>query len=620
MNRHSVIVMIALRCPAMSTVHHYKSNLRDVFFNLFEFLDVGRRVLGKAPFATLDEETARETLKQFERMCSQDLAQAFAASDRDPPKLGPDGQALLPESLKRAMEAYYEGGWHLFEIPTHLGGVGAPPSVVWASFEMVAGSCPASAFYLFGSFMSRVIDRLGTPTQRARYLPQMIEKRWGAAMVLTEPDAGSDVGAGRTRARHVEGDVWEIEGTKRFITNGDYDTVENVVHLVLARPEGAAVGTKGLSLFIVPKYWVNEDGSLGERNGWRCTKLEKKMGLRASVTCEIVYGGDVPARGLLMGEAHDGIRQMFHVIEQARMAVGMKSLSTLSTAYLNAREYTKERVQGPDLTRAAEKDSPRVPIIAHADVRRMLMLQKSHAEGMRALALWVASLQDEIEQQGGHGHSKGLDRLNDLLLPLIKGFNSERAFELLSVSLQCYGGAGYVEDFPAEQYLRDQKIDSLYEGTTHIQALDLFFRKVAKDGGATLSKLFEQVQLTIESGEGGPGLTGERALLATALDDLQAIYMTMLGKANESVHHVGLQGNRILMATAETVLAWLLVRHAAIALAKRDGASDDDRAYYDGKVASARFFCREVLPNVAYARGHIERSAMDIMDLPVEVF
>jgi alkylation response protein AidB-like acyl-CoA dehydrogenase len=604
----------------MSTVHHYKSNLRDTFFNLFEFLDVGGRVLGKAPYASLDEETARETIRQFERVCSHDLAAAFAASDRDPPKMGPDGAALLPESLKRAMAAFCDGGWHLFEIPTHLGGVGAPPSLVWATFEMVVGACPAAAFYLFGNFMSRVIDRLGTPAQKARYLPHMIDRRWGAAMVLTEPDAGSDVGAGRTKARHVSGDVWEIEGTKRFITNGDYDSVENVVHMVLARPDGGAVGTKGLSLFIVPKYWVNEDGSLGERNGWRCTKLEKKMGLRASVTCEIEYGGDAPARGLLVGEVHDGIRQMFQVIEQARMAVGMKSLSTLSTGYLNALAYTKDRVQGPDLPRAAEKASPRVPIIAHADVRRMLMLQKSHAEGMRALALWVASLQDEIEQQGGHGKAAELDRLNDLLLPLIKGFNSERAFEMLTLSLQCYGGAGYVEDFPAEQYLRDQKIDTLYEGTTQIQALDLFFRKVARDGGATLGGLLGRVRETLETAEGGPALAGERALLSTALDDLQAIYLGMLAKVGESVHHVGLQGNRVLFATAETVIAWLLVRHAAVAAAKRDGAVGDERAYYDGKVASARFFCREVLPNVAHARAHVERSAMDIMDVAVEAF
>ncbi len=604
----------------MSMVNHYRSNLRDTFFNLFEFLDVGNRVLGHGPFTGLDEATARETLRQHERACINDLAPSFAASDRDPPVLGADGVVRLPDSLKRSMAAYGDGGWHLFEIPQHLGGVGAPPSLVWASFEMVVGANPASAFYLFGNFMSRVIDRLGTASQRARYLPQMIDQRWGAAMVLTEPDAGSDVGAGRARARHVKDDLWEIEGTKRFITNGDYDSVDNIVHLVLARPEGGAVGTKGLSLFIVPKFWVNEDGSIGERNGWRCTNIEKKMGLKASVTCEIEYGGDVPARGLLVGEVHDGIRQMFHVIEQARMAVGMKSLSTLSTAYLNALSYAKDRVQGPDLTRAAEKDSPRVPIIAHADVRRMLLLQKSHAEGMRALALWVASLQDEIELGGGHGKAKELDRLNDLLLPLVKGFNSERCYELLGVSLQCFGGSGYVQDWPIEQYIRDQKVDSVYEGTTHIQALDLFFRKVARDGGATLSGLFERVKNTLDTEEGGGALASERALLATALEDLQAIYMGMMGKVAESVHHVGLQGNRILMATAETVLAWLLVRHAAVAVAKREGTDGDERAFYDGKVASARFFCREVLPNVSHARAMVERGTMDVMALPVEAF
>ena len=387
--------------------------------------------------------------------------------------------------------------------------------------------------------MGRVIDRLGTPSQRARYLPQMIHRKWGAAMVLTEPDAGSDVGAGRTSAKHLHDDVWEISGTKRFITNGDFEPSENIVHLVLARPEGAEGGTKGLSMFIVPKFWVNEDGSLGERNGWRCTKLEKKMGLKASATCEITYGGDVPARGLLVGEVHDGIRQMFHVIENARMAVGMKSMSTLSTAYLNALAYAKDRVQGPALERAMEKTSPRVAIIEHADVRRMLMLQKSHAEGMRALALFVASLQDDIELAGGHGEDKALDRLNDLMLPLVKGFCSDRGYEVLGSSLQTYGGAGYVMDFPIEQYIRDQKVDSVYEGTTHIQSLDLFFRKVARDGGQTLQALCARIAETAHGTEGGDDLAAERAALATALEDLTSIYTSMLGKVGESVQHVG---------------------------------------------------------------------------------
>ena len=287
-------------------------------------------------------------------------------------------------------------------------------------------------------------------------------------MVLTEPDAGSDVGAARTRARHVGGDVWEIEGVKRFITSAESDHSENIVNMVLARPEGAGAGTKGLSLFIVPKFWVDEHGAMGERNGVVCTKLEEKMGLKGSVTCEMTFGDGQPARGLLLGDVHDGIRQMFHIIEQARMAVGAKSMATLSTAYLNALEYTRERKQGADLMGARDPKAPRVPILRHPDVRRMLMSQKAHAEGMRALILYTASIQDQVEIKGGHRSMEAAEDnvLNDLLLPLVKGYCSEKAYELLAVSLQCLGGSGYLKDYPMEQYIRDQKIDTLYEGTT----------------------------------------------------------------------------------------------------------------------------------------------------------
>ncbi|MEZ4395090.1 MAG: acyl-CoA dehydrogenase [Polyangiales bacterium] len=602
----------------MSTTHHYKSNFRDTCFNLFEFLDIGRTTLGRGPFTGLDEATARETLRGIERHASTSLAESFASADREGATLLPDGTVHLPESLTRSLHAFWEEGWHLMELPAHLGGAGAPPSLIWGAFEFVSGANATAGFYLFGTFLAKIIDRLSTPAQRARYLPQMIEKRWGGAMVLTEAEAGSDVGNARTRARHIEGDVWEIEGAKRFITNGDFDSVSNVVHLVLARPEGAAGGTKGLSMFIVPKIWVEPDGSLGPRNGLRVTKLEAKMGITASATCEVTYGdGDVPCRGLLVGEVHDGIRQMFHVIEQARMGVGVKSMATLSTAYLNALAYAQERVQGADLPRAADKSSPRVPIIRHADVRRMLMQQKSHAEGMRALALWTASLQDQVEIQGGHGaaEARELDRLNDMLLPLVKGYFSEKAYEMLALSLQTYGGSGYVQDFPIEQYVRDQKIDTLYEGTTHIQALDLFFRKVARDGGATLQGLLARVRETATGDEGGDALAAERASLGVALGEVEAIFMTMLGKAQESVHHVGMQGNRVLIALAELVVGWLLVRHAALALARRPGASEADAAFYDGKVMSARWFAREVLPNVSHARALVERSSIDLMDL-----
>ncbi|MFO0609626.1 MAG: acyl-CoA dehydrogenase [Polyangiales bacterium] len=606
----------------MTTELHYKANLRDILFNLFEFLDVASTTLGKGPFESMDEGTARESLAALERLASGPVAASFAACDRVTPYIADDGTVVLPEALKRSMAAFFDADWHRFELPPHMGGFGAPPTLVWSGFELLAGANPAVTYYLFAGAMARTLDRLATPAQKARYFPQMVDKRWGTAMVLTEPDAGSDVGAARARAVHVAGDEWRIEGVKRFITNADYDATDNVVHILLARPEGASAGTKGLSMFIVPKYWVEEDGTVGARNGWQVTRLEKKMGIRSSVTCEVHYGEEAPCRALLVGDKHDGIRQMFHIIEQARMAVGMKSMATLSTAYLNALAYTKERTQGPDLARVMDKTAPRVKILRHPDVRRMLMSQKAHAEAMRALCLFTAHIQDQVEILGGHGSraADGLDALNDFLLPLVKGWCTDRAWEQLAMSLQCLGGSGYCEDYPMEQYIRDQKIDTLYEGTTHIQALDLFLRKVARDGGATLQALQGRVRDSLAGELRHPALTEERAALETALDDLNGVFGAMMAKSTESLYHVGLQGNRVLFALADVVAGWLLLRHAAVALAKREGAAEADRAFYDGKVASARWWARNVLPGVGHTRSLIERSSLELMDLADEAF
>ena len=586
-------------------------------------LDVGKTSLGHAPFASMDEGSAKDALKGLEALATGELATGFAETDRVPLKLDAHGNVTLPDALKRNLKAYYDGEWHRLDVPEHLGGLGAPPSVRWAGFELVAGAHAALGFYLFGMVIATILDRIGTADQKRRFVGNIVEKRWGGSMVLTEPDAGSDVGSGTTKAKKV-GDVWEIEGVKRFITNGDFDSAENIVHLVLARPEGAAPGTKGLSMFIVPKFWVNEDGTLGERNGVFCTNLEKKMGIKGSATCEMTFGDGKPARGLLVGEVHDGIRQMFHVIEQARMGVGCKSMATLSTAYLNALAYTKERVQGPDLARAGDKTSPRVAIIRHPDVRRMLMLQKAHAEGMRALCLFTAHLQDQVEIAGGHGAAAAseLDRLNDLLLPLVKGYCSEKAYELLAVSLQCFGGSGYCLGYPLEQYIRDQKIDSLYEGTTHIQALDLFFRKVARDGGATLQGLLGRIRATIEAEAGNAALATERQALTRALGDVEGIFGAMMTKVGESPYHVGLQANRILFAVAELVIGWLLVRHSAVAHVQRGKAeaTANDHDFYAGKIAAARFYAANVLPGITLVRKLVEAGTLDVMDVPDGAF
>lgn len=607
----------------MSTELHYKSNLRDIFFNLFECQRIQDTTLGQGLFRNIDEDTVRTSLTMFEQVAVQELAKSFASADREGAHFDGQGNVTLPACLKQSIETFYEGQWQLFGIPESIGGMGMPPSTNWASFEMLTGCNPVLAYYMFGAFGATIIEELGTESQKARFVQPALTRNWGGTMVLTEPDAGSDVGAGRTKARHIENDIWEIQGVKRFITSGDFDTTENILHLVLARPEGADTGTKGLSMFIVPKYWVNEDGTLGERNGVFCTNVEKKMGIKASCTCEMTFGDTIPARGFLVGDVHDGIRQMFHVIEYARMAVGVKSIATLSTAYLNALAYTKERVQGPDLLQATDKTSPRVRIINHPDVRRMLMHQKAHAEGLRALYMYTAWIQDQVLLKGGHlsKEARPLHLRNDLLLPLVKGYSSEKCYELLSLSLQCFGGSGYVQDYPIEQYIRDQKIDTLYEGTTHIQALDLFFRKIAKDGGATLQALLGEAQQMLQEQAGGDALQEERQALARALSDVESIFMTMLEKVGDSLYHVGLQGNRILFALAETVVGWLLVRQSVVAHQQYNTTQDQqEKIFYQSKIATVRYYCREVLPQVTSTRKLIEQSRLDLMELPEEYF
>ncbi len=606
----------------MTTVHHYKPNLRDIFFNLFEVLDIGSTSLGKAPFASMDEATAREALSGLCDMLQEAWAPAFAAGDRESATFDGKGNVKLPPSFHKALGAFYEGGWNNLELPEHLGGFGAPPSVTWAGFELLSGSNAAACFYLLGNFHAKIIDRLGTEDQKRRYVRNILDGHWGGTMVLTEPDAGSDVGAGTTSAKQVAGDEYLLSGVKRFITNGDFDYGSNIVHLVLARPEGAGPGTKGLSMFLVPKFWVEEDGSLGARNGAVVTNLEHKMGIRGSATCELTLGADAPCRGLLVGGVHNGIAQMFDVIEYARMGVGTKSMATMSTAYLNALEYTKLRKQGADLLRAADKAAPRVEIIRHPDVRRMLMLQKSFAEGLRALVLWTANVQDEVMVRGGAKapEAKPAEMLNDLLLPLVKGYSSEKVYELLGQSLQCFGGSGYCEDYPIEQYIRDQKIDSLYEGTTHIQALDLFMRKIGKDRGATLEALMGKIKGTLDGLAEVPELAEERAALETAVGELRGIMGLMLGKLMQSVYHVGFEANRVLFALAELVIGWRLVIAAQVALGKLPKAVGDDEAFYRGKLAVARFYVRNILPGIGLTRQLIAKGDLELMNLPDDAF
>lgn len=612
---------------------HYRSNLRDLEFNLFEVFGTGDR-LGTAPFDQMDEDTARGVLVELEKVASGPIAASFVDADRNPPVFDPATNSVtMPESFKKSYKTFMDGDWWRMDLPTALGGYGAPPTLRWAASELTLGANPALFMFAGGPNFAQVLHALGTPDQQ-RWAQFMIDNLWGSTMVLTEPDAGSDVGAGRTKAVRQADGSWHLEGVKRFITSAEHDMADNIIHLVLARPEGEGVenrpGTKGLSLFVVPKFhFDSQTGELGDRNGVYVTGVEHKMGLKVSTTCELTFGQHDPAVGYLVGDVHEGIAQMFMIIEYARMMVGTKAIATLSTGYLNALEYAKQRVQSADLAKAADKTAPRVTIIHHPDVRRILMRQKAYAEGLRAVYLYTGSWQDRIAAQDS---SNGVDlktasAVNDLLLPIVKGVGSERAYENLALSLQTFGGSGYTQDYPIEQYIRDAKIDTLYEGTTAIQAQDFFFRKIVKDGGKALGVVAQEIADFLRTQEGEGRLKEETALLAAALADLQSMVGTLVGYAMASVqdsaavYKVGEHAVSLLMSAGDVLIGYLLLKQATIAQAALDnGATGTDVDFYTGKLAVAHWFSRTMLPELTARRAIVEAADSSLMEVPEGAF
>jgi alkylation response protein AidB-like acyl-CoA dehydrogenase len=618
---------------------HYKSNLRDIEFNLFEVFKRDE-ILGSGPYAEVDPATAREILHEVDRLAREELAPPFSTADRNPPVFDADSNTVtMPEDFKQAYRAYMDAEWWRLGLPEELGGQPVPASLKWSVAELVLGANPPIHLYAAGPGFAGVVWRNGTDRDK-QIARHMVDRGWGATMVLTEPDAGSDVGAGRTKATPQGDGSWHIEGTKRFITSAEHDMSDNIVHLVLARPVGVrgagGPGTKGLSLFIVPKYDFDlETGELtGRRNGAFVTGVEHKMGIKASTTCELSFGATEPARGWLLGDVHDGIAQMFQVIEHARMMVGTKAMATLSTGYLNALEYAKSRVQGADLAQSADKTAPRVTITHHPDVRRSLLTQKAFAEALRALVIYTATYQDTVAlARAGGAHDEQAEAVNDLLLPIVKGYCSERAWVLLGTeSLQTYGGSGFLEDYPIEQYVRDSKIDTLYEGTTAVQGMDLFFRKIVKNKGEALSALAAEITAFLESEAGNGRLKDERVLLATGLEDAQALVGLLVDALMASnpqaeqgdpsnIYKVGLNTSRLLLALGDVVCSYLLLRQAEVALhALADDVSPRDAHFYEGKVAAAQFFARNVLPRVTAERAIAEGTDLLPMDLDEAAF
>ncbi|WP_067571337.1 acyl-CoA dehydrogenase [Nocardia acidivorans] len=606
---------------------HYKANLRDIEFNLFEVLGIGA-LLDQGAYGDLDSETVRDMLTEVVRLAEGPIAESFVEGDRTPVEFDAANHTIIvPDLLRKTVAAVNEAGYSGLGMPEEMGGVYAPNALVWGIQEMIVAANNSASFFNMGPLMHKVIFEEGNEQQK-RWGAYAWEHRWGGTMVLTEPDAGSDVGMGRTKAIEQPDGTWHIEGVKRFISGGDVgDTAENIFHLVLARPEGAGPGTKGLSLFIVPRFHFDpETMAIGERNGALVTGVEHKMGIKSSPTCEITFGGDVPAVGYLVGDKHNGIAQMFKVIENARMMVGTKATGALSTGYLNALEYAKQRVQGADLTQMTDKAAPRVTITHHPDVRRSLATQKAYAEGLRALYMYCASYQNADVAQANYGIDAELaERVNDLLLPVVKGCGSDRAYESLTESLQTLGGSGYLQDYPIEQYIRDCKIDSLYEGTTAIQAQDFFFRKIIRDKGVALAHVAGLIQKFID---GGPDqFKIERGLLGTALADVQGMAAALTGylmaaqQTPEELYKVGLGSVRFLYAVGDLVIGWRLLEQATIAQAALDaGAAEKDKNFYTGKVAVASFFAKNKLPLITGVRSVVENLDNDIMKLDEAAF
>ena len=604
---------------------HYRSNVRDLEFNLFEVLGLDT-VLDSGAYGDLDTATVREILREVARLSEGPIADSFIEADRNPPRFLPDEHTIVvPDSVRPAVAAYKDAGWWRIGLSEVVGGMPAPAPVAWAVNEMMVCANPAIQWYSVPA-MSQVLALVGTEQQK-HWARIGLERGWTATMALTEPDAGSDVGAGRTKAIAQPDGAWHIEGVKRFISGGDVgDTAENLFHLVLARPQGAGPGTKGLSMFYVPKYLFDPDTlDLRQRNGVFATALEDKMGIKASPTCELTFGAtDIPAVGYLVGDVHDGIAQMFTAIQYARMMVGVKSIGTLSTAYLHALDYAQQRVQGPDLTRFTDKTAPRVPIMRHPDVRRSLMLQKAYAEGLRALYMYAAAYSYEFGVALVPGVEADLAaRVHDLLLPIVKGIGSEKSYQWINESLQTLGGSGYLKDYPIEQYLRDARIDSLYEGTTAIQSLDFVFRKIARDRGVALAHVAGEVSAFIDNFT-GDRLKAERALLAAALSSVQAMtgtltsYLLAAEQNPTELYKIGLVSVAFLHAVGDMLIAWRLLVQADIAAAALDAGADD--SFYRGKLAAASFFAKSILPAISTTRALVENVDTGLMDVDDDAF
>ncbi|MGZ6132220.1 MAG: acyl-CoA dehydrogenase [Myxococcaceae bacterium] len=603
----------------------YKADLRELSFVLLEQFRLGE-LLGKAPYEAWGEDEAKAVLDAAYRFAREVLGPLNASGDREGCRIE-GGQVRTPKGFGDAWKQLYENGFKALGVSTDHGGQGAPQALVVLVEELLSGANPAFNMYpglAFGA--AETIVECGTPEQTKRYAEKMLDGTWGGTMCLTEPHAGSDVGSAKTSARRLGNGKYAIKGTKVFISGGDHDLAENIVHLVLARVDGAPPGTKGLSLFIVPKKRIDASGKVGSSNDVSVASIEHKMGINGSATAVLNFGENDACEGELVGTVENlGMSQMFRMMNGARIAVGIQGLATAAAAYQNAVDYARDRKQGPHYTHWKDPTVPRVPIIEHPDVRRMLLDLKSHTEGIRALIVKLAWHGDQSRALAGKDDEKASYHKGqvDLLTPLVKSFASDEAFRLAGVAIQVYGGAGYLKDHPVEQYARDAKIYSIYEGTNHIQAMDLVGRKMGQAGGANFQAFLQDVAGFVEAHRGDATLGKAVELLAAGQEALMSSAMTLLGWSQANgLGLIGLSANRFLTMMSQVAVGWVLLDAAAVsqkALAA-GGLSAQDKAFYTGKVQSALWFSRNLLPQVEASARSLATEDASPLEIPDAAF
>lgn len=575
----------------------YIADRRDVDFVLHEQMQVEE--LGETElFADFNKKTVDMIVSEARNLAIKEILITRELGDKEGCQFD-NGKVTVPESFHRVYGLLKEGEWVAMTEDPEWGGQGMPTTVAMAANDYLVGANYAFMIYQgLTNGAGKLIESFGSEKQKQLFLKKMYAGEWTGTMLLTEPEAGSDVGALSTSAVKNDDGTYTITGNKIFISGGEHDLTENIIHPVLARIEGAPKGTKGVSLFIVPKKWVNDDGSLGEFNDVVCTGIEEKMGIHGNATCSLVLGGKGNCKGLLLGEENKGMRAMFLMMNEARLLVGLQGLACASSAYMYAVNYARERVQGKHLLQMMDKDAPSVPIIQHPDVRRQLMMMKVYVEGIRSLLYYVGMCEDKIKICEDAKEKLTYQGIIDILIPIAKGYVTDRAFEVCSHGVQVYGGYGYIRDYPMEQLLRDCRITMIYEGTNGIQAMDLLGRKLGLNKGKPVMDLLGEIQKIIAMAKDAQRLEDLAAKMEKIVDKLGevALHMGMTAMSPKAMNAFAF-AHPFMEVCGDVVMAWMLLWRAAIASKKlENGAKKKDAVFYQGQIKSAEFFIYSLLP------------------------